>query len=61
MRLQFWALPAANDGLMICQDSEVSSIDFCDEMPDSMLDGHQFSDVCGVALLFWLQGLTPEA
>ena len=61
MRLEFWALPAANDGFVICQDSEMSSIDVCDEMSDGVLDGHQFSNVCGVTLLFWFQRFAPES
>ena len=61
MGLKFWALPAANQRLMICEYGQVSSIDFTDEVPDSMLHGQELPDVGGVPLLFWPQGLAPEA
>ena len=52
MDLQLWCLPASNYWFMISIDPEVSAIDIMNEVSEGMLNGHEFSDVRAVALLF---------
>ena len=53
MDLEFWGFPASNDRFMISIDSEVPAIDIIDEVSEAVLDGHKFSNICTVSLLFW--------
>ena len=53
MDLELRSLPTANDGFVIGVDPEFPAIDVIDKVSESVLNGHQLTDVCAVSLLFW--------
>ena len=53
MDLELRSLPTANDRFVIGIDPEFPAIDVVDKVSESVLDGHQLTDVCAVSLLFW--------
>ena len=61
MSLQVGGLPGAQEWFVVCEDCEDSSIDVTDEVSYGEFNRKKFSDVGGVFLLLWLQGLAPES
>ena len=60
MYLKIGVFPASKNRLMIREDCKGSTIDFIDEVSDSILDGQEFSNVGGITLLGRLQSLGPQ-